>query len=115
MKDHAYPIRQNLIAKVSKHSSAKLHYRELIARGLREEDATNMSGYHPMDDLHRLWPDLLIYALFAVGALLLVQLAAMADELPGAKASEAALVACVNGQPILLGERAYYCVDMGEK
>jgi hypothetical protein len=62
-----------------------------------------------------MWPDVFIYVMFAVGALLLIQLSAMADELPGAKASEAALIHCVNGKPILLGEAAFYCVAMGEK
>ncbi len=46
IQDYAYHMRQRLIK--DKRSAAQMHYQELIRKGLNEDDAANMSGWHPM-------------------------------------------------------------------
>ncbi len=53
----------------------KDRYQQLLDAGFSHEAAVALSGYDPLDDLYRTFPDVLLYVLCAVGALLLIQLA----------------------------------------
>ncbi len=48
----------------------KQHYRWLISIGFSEEDATNLSGYHPLDEFPtHFWLGMVIALLIALAGL----------------------------------------------
>jgi hypothetical protein len=113
--DHGWPFRQKIIHGPD---APKYHFQELIKRGLSYEDAVNMSGHNPIDELEDTFLLILKWAMIVAmvcGALMLISSSeTMADDLEGSKASENALVACVNGKVVFIGREAFYCTSIGE-
>ena len=119
MRDFGRPFRRRIIHGPK---AAKRHYQALIARGLREEDAANMSGWHPADEFDR---DLRIVAWVLVlacltmlgiawvnGTIDVVNLRFAADEW---RQVERALVSCLNGGEMVFGDERFACIKLTTK
>jgi hypothetical protein len=116
LQDHAFWTRQKLIR--SKKNPEQLHYQALIAKGLDEVDAANMSGWHPIipvDRFLRRFAWTLIVAC-TTGMIVLYASSTAAnmenkDRLVSAANMEEAFARCLNGEQIQLSDgTTWFCL-----
>ena len=97
----------------AKQRGPKAHYMALLDKGVDPNIASEMAGYHPIEEFEKqlgLWiKALCIFAVcyFLLGIALGYDRANAA--LTGAEESERVLVACLNGSPIHAGDEWYQC------
>ena len=115
MKDYSYNDRQRLISSAEKNPS-KAHYQRLIKKGLHPDDATNLSGWSPIDE-YQDWFAVSVYIFCAscvIAALVIfTQYAEANTAIPDLRRFEATVVSCLNGGEIRLdnGDR-FACVPL---
>jgi hypothetical protein len=120
LQDHAFWTRQKLIR--SKKNPEQLHYQALIAKGLGEVDAANMSGWHPIipvDKFLRRFAWTLIVAC-VTGMIVLYASTTAAnmenkDKVVSAANMEEAFARCLNGEQIRLSDgTTWFCFRGGK-
>jgi hypothetical protein len=116
IKDYAFWSRQRLIK--DKRSAKQMHFQELIAKGLSEVDAANMSGWHPMVNMDAFFKKL-AWTLIVVGlgGLLVLYASTTAanmenkDRVVSAANMEEAFTRCLNGEQIALSDgTTWFCL-----
>lgn len=105
ISDWAKAIRRRLIT--DRRNPAQAHYQALIAKGLSEVDAANMSGWHPMIDTDNLLRNLAKYLILLCAAgLLLVwvngshALMDAREQVAGCREGETAMADCMNKKEV---------------
>ena len=109
IKDYAYHLRQRLIK--DRRTAEQQHYQELIAKGLTETDAANMSGWHPLIPVDKFFRATAWYLIVCcVAGLLAIWVSSShalmdaRDAAVGAKVSEEILIDLFNGETVTLSD-----------
>ncbi len=115
MKDYAMNDRQRLISSAEE-KEGRTHFRRLVERGLSEHDASQMSGYHPLQEWDNILGIIGIWALVAVAvaALMVLSDTAFASmSLPEMTRLEAMVAGCLNGGEIRFDDGSRFaCVPL---
>jgi hypothetical protein len=114
LQDHAFWTRQKLIR--SKKNPEQLHYQALIAKGLSEVDAANMSGWHPIIPVDRFlrrfaWT---LIVVCTTGMIVLYASSTAAnmeskDKMQELTVLERAVTRCMKGAPMKIGQEWFKC------